>query len=733
MIYIYMTNMDTIILNNKWINNIKLIDSDISEENINININGNNINIISNFKEYCYIECFSKNIDKINLILLLTNNKSFLNILKIIDENLLNDTHHVYNDIFNFYNKFDEKTKIKINYEELYLVSKQQKNSNIQFNVSLIPKGLLLNQQQIYNLILNEIKIINSNFNYQHYIYPFENNIYDLRIKLFFNKEKINYLELKLVLDSKLYPFYPPKIEIIAPKIKLPLTMAIMNLNIFKLENWKSIISFEWLLLNIYQQLEPIIDGHLYIDTESYNIIEYLLISLSTFTKYIVSDISIIKLDFKKSEIIKDNEYWKSGVGYGYDKAPAWDINNFIKEKEINNFEIIKILLKISENIDKNNLKYINDSILYDYIINQTFGITLLDIQNNYLVFVEIFNILDILFNYICDINYDFIEKINKNLKEIKIEISVLFANLSNIPEIKLFTLINTIADNYNKIVLNKETDTVIYPDIIIEQYDDKKTYENYMKKLQINIINDLDPSHKFYDKKDIKNNSKSLTRVVTEISSFKSGVPLNYESTIWIRIPKNNINLLSFIISGPKDTPYQDGLFVFNTFLPANYPEKVPEILLVTTGKTTVRFNPNLYNSGKVCLSLLGTWPGDEGEKWNPKTSTFLQILVSIQSLIFVEDPYFNEPGYEKTINTEKGKIACQAYNEKIQLATMQWGIIDQITNPPFGFEEITIEHFKQKKKDILVKCKLWCDNSKNNEEFIKYYDILSELLAKI
>ena len=31
----------------------------------------------------------------------------------------------------------------------------------------------------------------------------------------------------------------------------------------------------------------------------------------------------------------------------------------------------------------------------------------------------------------------------------------------------------------------------------------------------------------------------------------------------------------------------------------------------LRTTGGGTVRFNPNLYNSGKVCLSLLGTWPG--------------------------------------------------------------------------------------------------------------------------
>jgi hypothetical protein len=42
-----------------------------------------------------------------------------------------------------------------------------------------------------------------------------------------------------------------------------------------------------------------------------------------------------------------------------------------------------------------------------------------------------------------------------------------------------------------------------------------------------------------------------------------------------------------------------------------------------------------------------------------NPKTSTLLQVLVSIQSLILVEKPYFNEPGYERTMNTPEGASA--------------------------------------------------------------------------
>lgn len=41
----------------------------------------------------------------------------------------------------------------------------------------------------------------------------------------------------------------------------------------------------------------------------------------------------------------------------------------------------------------------------------------------------------------------------------------------------------------------------------------------------------------------------------------------------------------------------------------------------LSTTGHGKVRFNPNLYNCGKVCLSLLGTW----GDNWIANFSTIL------------------------------------------------------------------------------------------------------------
>jgi hypothetical protein len=50
----------------------------------------------------------------------------------------------------------------------------------------------------------------------------------------------------------------------------------------------------------------------------------------------------------------------------------------------------------------------------------------------------------------------------------------------------------------------------------------------------------------------------------------------------------------------------------------------RLPQVQFLTTGGGTVRFNPNLYNCGKVCLSLLGTWAGPS---WQPGISTLLQV----------------------------------------------------------------------------------------------------------
>lgn len=114
----------------------------------------------------------------------------------------------------------------------------------------------------------------------------------------------------------------------------------------------------------------------------------------------------------------------------------------------------------------------------------------------------------------------------------------------------------------------------------------------------------------------------------------------------------------------GAEGTPYEGGLYFFDFQFPASYPADPPEAFYHSGG---IRINPNLYANGKVCLSLLNTWMGkvsrcggelrravtdgsapvrlmQDTEVWKPASSSLLQVLVSIQGLILVEKPYYNE-----------------------------------------------------------------------------------------
>ena len=75
-------------------------------------------------------------------------------------------------------------------------------------------------------------------------------------------------------------------------------------------------------------------------------------------------------------------------------------------------------------------------------------------------------------------------------------------------------------------------------------------------------------------------------------------------------------------------------------------------------------RINPNLYEEGKVCLSLLNTWTGRGNEVWH-SSSSILQVLVSLQGLVLNSKPYFNEAGYDKQIGTAEGEKNSLSYNE--------------------------------------------------------------------
>lgn len=703
--------------------------------------------ITTDFNKYCFAESL---IDDLNFmpfnLAIIFREKNPQEILKELSK-IINPTCDIpnvqtFNDPYHIFQKIDEFSKVEIDYNSLDQLFTKSLVGKQNLDTKKIPKELLLSQSQINQLLINEIKKVNRNRTFEHYVFPDPTHPYELIIRFKFTKDteidkvfkQINkklgydYMEIKFIIDPKTHPFLPPKLEYIKPQIRQPLLISLINLDILKLENWNSTITLDYLISNLGQQLEAVASQ--YIITESStlsNELEYELIKLSSITKE--NSIEKVSINIPIPKMIsvvanQETKYWKSGTGYGRDGTNNWDIKNYIKEQEVQIDELSNSLAKINKLINSSNMDCVTESVLFRYIINQVSGLNVLELEKNSKLYTQIFKILSNLIDK--NLSQNIINRFSQSVKSLTEELQLLFTNSKESVTNEFLLEIYCTSDWYLSNYIEPVQEITI-------SLDSKEIYTQTMKKLQFGTYQ-IPSDHRFITYKKQKPEQKSLMRILSEISSFKSGLPLNWESTIWVRIPKDSFNLFSFLISGPKDTPYENGLFEFHAYLPDNYPNTAPQVLLHTTGNGSVRFNPNLYDSGKVCLSLLGTWNGQEGEKWNAKTSTFLQVMVSIQSLILVEQPYFNEPGLEREMNSQAGIQKSNSYNEARQPSTIKLAMTNMINHPPIGFEDVVKNHFQMKKEEIINKTLIWQQSAKKFGNLIQANrKELVELLEKM
>ncbi|EPS73455.1 hypothetical protein M569_01301, partial [Genlisea aurea] len=177
----------------------------------------------------------------------------------------------------------------------------------------------------------------------------------------------------------------------------------------------------------------------------------------------------------------------------------------------------------------------------------------------------------------------------------------------------------------------------------------------------------------------------------------------------IFVRVCETRMDILRAAIIGAQGTPYYDGLFFFDISFPSNYPNVPPTVHYYSGG---LRINPNLYESGHVCLSLLNTWAGSQKELWIPGVSTMLQVLVSIQALILNANPCFNEPGYKSMEGTQRGDMMSSEYNETTALHSLQT-MVYTMRRPPKHFEELVFGHFRRRAYRILSTCRAYMEGA--------------------
>ena len=161
-----------------------------------------------------------------------------------------------------------------------------------------------------------------------------------------------------------------------------------------------------------------------------------------------------------------------------------------------------------------------------------------------------------------------------------------------------------------------------------------------------------------------------SIKRIFRDVMNIKKD-PLE-DQGIYIHWNEEEIYKVKALIIGPENTPYEYGNYLFDITFPSEYPHKPPTVTFQTR-HPNIRFNPNLYCCGKVCVSILNTWSGPQ---WT-SCQSLRSILLSLQTLLN-KNPIRNEPGFEN----ENGKRS-KLYNQILEYENYNIAILKMINYP--------------------------------------------------
>ncbi|CAG5098926.1 Oidioi.mRNA.OKI2018_I69.XSR.g16094.t1.cds [Oikopleura dioica] len=89
----------------------------------------------------------------------------------------------------------------------------------------------------------------------------------------------------------------------------------------------------------------------------------------------------------------------------------------------------------------------------------------------------------------------------------------------------------------------------------------------------------------------------------------------------------ESNARYFKIVVVGPQDSPYENGNFNLELFLPEEYPMAPPKVRFMTK-----IYHPNIDKLGRICLDILK-------DKWSPALQ-IRTVLLSIQALLSAPNP---------------------------------------------------------------------------------------------
>jgi ubiquitin-conjugating enzyme E2 Z len=209
----------------------------------------------------------------------------------------------------------------------------------------------------------------------------------------------------------------------------------------------------------------------------------------------------------------------------------------------------------------------------------------------------------------------------------------------------------------------------------------------------------------------------ETMTRLLKDVKQIIKN-PLTDQGIYYVHDDTDMMKGYAMIV-GPSDTPYFGGFYFFEFTYPIDYPHSPPKVKYCTNGND-IRFNPNLYKCGKVCVSLLNTWRGDQ---WT-SCQSISTVLLTLCTLL-CKDPLLNEPG------VGKGHPDMKNYNEIIEYSNISIAVCDIVRKKkgvylPFfeNFYSYVKENFNKNYDKLLEFAeKKLADTNVQNKAFVTVF----------
>lgn len=146
-----------------------------------------------------------------------------------------------------------------------------------------------------------------------------------------------------------------------------------------------------------------------------------------------------------------------------------------------------------------------------------------------------------------------------------------------------------------------------------------------------------------------------AISRLQKELANIKKDPPFGISAG-----PRDdNLMIWDATIVGPKDTPYEGGIFRLEILFPNEYPFRPPKVRFLTRV-----YHPNINLKGGICIDILK-------DKWAACLMA-RTVLLSISSLLAKpnpEDPLV--PEIAKTYKTNR-----ELYNNVAKLWTIKYAV---------------------------------------------------------